>query len=345
MYEPSGDETDTMRRRAFILDTLSAGGLAIAPGVIDSAARLDPVDIAPASRARKVGDIEARVHARGLDFPTVPTIDQLPALLRDYVAADHVTAQVGADGHGRRVYSSMAYLAAFIAANLTDWQDYDTAMRWYGEALDHAGRADDREAAGWVAARSTLLAVHRGDHRQVMHDAGYAVVTSPRGQLGSILGPALAASTAARVGLRDIALLALRDAERATEYAGEERFTAYSCPWYRVGRFASEVYTQLGDTKRARAIQDQALTAYPVAAATDRTFLALDQADCLRQDGYPREAARHATQTLLSLRPERSLPVLLDRADEVANSVGTAGRSDTEELRHVLRRTRIIEDT
>lgn len=112
-----------------------------------------------------------------------------------------------------------------------------------------------------------------------------------------------------------------------------------------MGRFASEVYTQLGDTKRARAIQDQALAAYPAAAATDRTFLALDQADCLRQEGHPREAARQATQTLLSLRPECAVPILLDRADEVADLVGTAGRSDTEDLRHVLQCARIIEGT
>ncbi|MGI9062379.1 MAG: hypothetical protein ACR2FQ_00955 [Pseudonocardiaceae bacterium] len=341
MNRPSGDEADIMRRRTFIRDMLSAAGLVIAPGVIDSAARLDPVDTSSASRARQVAELEARVHARGLDFPTVLTLDQLSALVRDYVAARDAARRAGIDH--RRVYSSMAYLAAFIAANLSSWQEYGKAVLWYGEALDHAGRADDREAAGWIAARSTLLAVHRGDHRQAMHDAAYAVVTSPRGQLGAILGNALAASTAARMGHREVALMALRDAERATEYAGEETFTAYSCPWYRVGRFASEVYTQLGDTKRARAIQDQAWGAYPSGAATDRTFLALDRADCLRQEGYPREAARHATQTLLSLRPECAVPILLDRADEVADSIGTAGRSDTEELRHVLRRSRIIE--
>ncbi|MGH8571401.1 MAG: hypothetical protein ACREX8_02345 [Gammaproteobacteria bacterium] len=332
MHRPSGDETEVMRRRAFILDTLSVAGLVIAPGVIDSAARLDPVEVV--GQARKIAHVEASVHARGLGFPTVPTIDQLPALLRDYVAARHVRPQVGTDD--RRVHSAMAYLAAFIAANLASWQDYDKAVLWYGEALDHADRAGDREAAGWIAARSTLIAVHRGAHRQVLHDAAYAVATSPQGQLGSTLGNALAASSAARMGQRAVALTALRNAERATEYRGEDRFTAYSCPWYRVGRFASEVYTHLGDTKQARAIQDQALGAYPAAAATDRTFLALDQADCLRQEGYPRDAARHATQTLLSLRPECAVPVLLDRADEVADSIGTTGRSDTEHLRHVL---------
>lgn len=151
-----------------------------------------------AGQARTIADLEARVHARGLDFPIVPTVDQLPALLRDYVAARHVTTHVGA--HRRRTQSSMAYLAAFVAANLSSWQDYDSALLWYGEALGHAGRAGDREAAGWVAARSTLIAAHRGDHRQVMHDAAYAVATSPRGQLGSILGHALAASSARAAG-------------------------------------------------------------------------------------------------------------------------------------------------
>lgn len=325
-----------MLRRAFILDTLSAAGLGITPGVIDSAARLEPLDVL--GQANRIAHLDVAVHAHALDFPTVPTIDQLPALLRDYVAARHVRPQT--DIQRRRAQSAMAYLAAFIAANLSDWQDYDTALRWYGESLEHAERAGNREAAGWVAARSTLIAAHRGDHRQVLHDAAYAVVTSPPGQLGSILGNALAAAAAARLGHRDVALEALHDAERATEHRGEDRFTAYSCPWYRVGRFASEVHTRLGDTTRARAIQDQALTAYPAAATTDRTFLALDQADCLRQDGYPRDAAGHATQTLLALPPECALPVILDRAEELAHSIGTAGRSDTEHLHHVLRQHR-----
>lgn len=175
-----------------------------------------------------------------------------------------------------------------------------------------------------------------------MHDAAYAVAISVRGQLGSTLGNALAASAAARLGHRDIALMALRDAERATEHRSAETFTAYSFPWYRLGRFASEVHTQLGDTKRARTIQGEALAAYPAGAVTDRTFLALDHADCLRQEGYPRDAARHATQTLLALTPECALPVLLARADEVTDAIGTAGRSDTEDLRDVVRNTRNI---
>jgi len=54
---------------------------------------------------------------------------------------------------------------------LVDTHGPAPAMLWYGKALDHAGRAGDLEAAEWVAARSTLIAVNRGDYRQVMHDA------------------------------------------------------------------------------------------------------------------------------------------------------------------------------
>ncbi|MGH8922152.1 MAG: hypothetical protein ACRD0H_28080, partial [Actinomycetes bacterium] len=141
---PSGDQADIMRRRAVIRDTLSAAGLVIASGVIDSAARLDPVHAAPANQAREAAEMEAAVHAHALDFPTVPTVDQLPTLLRDYVAGHRVSAQVGL----RRTYSSMAYLAAFIGANLASWQEYAQAMLWYRKALSHATQASDRAATG-----------------------------------------------------------------------------------------------------------------------------------------------------------------------------------------------------
>ena len=146
--------------------------------------------------------------------------------------------QVGTQRRG--VHSSMAYLAGLIAANLSSWQEYDKAMLWYREALDRAGRAGDRAATGWIAARSTLLAVRRGDHRRVKHQAPTRW-PSPR---QASWGPPSATRWPRRPPRgwdhREVALMALRDAERATEYAGEETFTAYSCPWYRVGRFASE---------------------------------------------------------------------------------------------------------
>lgn len=80
------------------------------------------------------------MHAHSLGFPTVPTIDQLPALLRDYVAAHQVARQVGIS----RAYSSMAYLAAFIGANLADWQDH-------AQATTRLARPPPR---GWVTVRS-----------------------------------------------------------------------------------------------------------------------------------------------------------------------------------------------
>ena len=72
------------------------------------------------------------------------------------------------------------------------------------------------------------------------------------------------------------------------------------------------------------------------------TVPTIDQLPALLREGYPQDAARHATQTMLSLAPECALPVLLDRAEEVADAIGTAGRSDTEDLRDVLRHARHV---
>lgn len=334
--EPS-HEDEIMRRRRFIRDTLAGAGLVIASGVMDSAARLTPVNL-PGTLPAKVAAVEETVHTHAMAFPTTPAVDGLPALLRDYTAARHVASGARTEQHST-VYGSMAYLAAFLAANLADQQDYDSAHAWYGTALAHAGHAADHEALGWIAGRAALMPWYRREARQTIHDAVYAVAHSPDGQLGTTLGNALAASTFARLSDRRHALQALDASERATERS-DERFTAYSFPSYRWHKFASDVRTRLGDFRKARQHQEQALAGYPSGAVTDPTFVQLDQAEVIGADDA-RAAARHATQVVLSLAPERALPALLDRADEVADVIGTAGRDDTENLRHAVWHTRV----
>ena len=332
---PSEDEI--VRRREFLTRALL--GLTIPPGVLDSAARLEPTS-AVGPLARQVAELEETVHVRALEFPTTPTVDQLPRLLRDYAGFRRLVGEVS-DRHRFRVEHALAQLCAFAAANLATWQDYDGAHRWYGAGLLHTERGRAREAAAWIAARSTLIAVHRGDDRQAMHDAAYAAMLSPRGQLGATLGNALAAVTLARVGHRAAAYVALDEARRAVEAQRDQQtFTAYSGPWYRLGRFASEAHTQLGDFARAGSYQNESLPAYPPGAATDTTFLQLDRAEAMARQGYPREAAEHATTTLLALSPEEVAPILADRAEQVAAVIGADGGSDVEALRHVVRRMR-----
>ncbi len=322
-----------MRRRKFIATALV--GLTVPRGVLDSAARLEPVGAA-GSLARHVAELEETVHARALEFPTTPTVDQLPRLLRDYAGFRRLAGEVG-DHLRFRVEHGLSQLCAFAGGNMADWQDYDAANAWYGAGLWHAGRGRSRESAAWIAGRSTLLAVHRGDDQQVLHDAAYAVMLSPRGQLGSTLGNALAAATLARIGHRAAAYQALDSARRAVDaQSDQETFTAYSMPWYRLGRFASEVHTRLGDFERARSYQDESLPAYPPGAATDTTFLRLDGAEAMARESYPQEGAEQATAALLALSPEKSSPILADRAEQVAEMIDADG-SHTEHLRSVVR--------
>ncbi len=325
-------DEDVVRRREFLAAALA--GLLVPAGVLDSAARLEPAP-ADGSLARQLGELEDTVHTRAGEFPTTPTVDQLPRLLRDYAGWRHLAGEVG-DHHRFRVEHSLALLCGFAGGNLATWQDVDAANTWYGAGLRHAGRGQARDAAAWIAARATLLPVHRGDHGQVIHDAAYAVMLSPPGQLGATLGNALAATTLAQIGHRTAALQALDGARRGVDaQADMETFTAHSMPWYRLGRFASEVHTHLGDYDRAAAFRDESLPAYPPGSATDTTFMRLDAAEATVRHGEPGEGAERAAAALLALPPEHQAPILVDRAGQVAALITRQG-FDPERLRQVL---------
>ncbi len=321
-----------MRRRQFLAATLA--GLLVPAGVLDSAARLEPA-AAAGSLARQLGELDEAVHTRAREFPATPTVDQLPRLLRDYAGWRHLADEAG-EHHRFRVEHNLALLCAFTGANLATWQDVDAAHTWYGAGLLHAGRGQAREAAAWIAARSTLLAAHRGDHDQVIHDAAYAVMLSPAGQLGSTLGNALAAGALAQIGHRTGAMQALDWARRGVDAQADlDTFTAYSMPWYRLGRFASEVHTALGEYDRAAAVRDESLPAYPPGSATDTTFLRLDAAEAAVHQGEPDKGADRAAAALLALPPEHQAPILVDRAGQVADLIARTG-FDPERLRRVV---------
>lgn len=179
-------EDGIVRRRRFIRDALTSAGLVIAPGIVDSAARLDPAGL-PGTLPAKVAAVEETVHAHAMAFPTTPAVDALPTLLRDYIDARHVARESRVDQHPI-AYGSLAYLAAFLAAQLADQQDYDSAHAWYGIAMEHADYVGDSEALGWIAGRAALMPWYQHDARQTVHDAAYAAVHSPAGQLGTTLG-------------------------------------------------------------------------------------------------------------------------------------------------------------
>ena len=181
--------------------------------MLDSAARLEPAT-ASGPLARQVAELEETVHLRALEFPTTPTVDQLPRLVSDYAGFHRLVGET--QGRQRfRVERALAQLCGLVGANAADWQDEDGARAWFGRGLVHAQRGRAREAEAWIAARGTLLAVFRGDTRQAVHDAAYAAALSPRGQLGATLGNALAAASLARMGHRALAYMALAEARRA----------------------------------------------------------------------------------------------------------------------------------
>ena len=143
-------------------------------------------------------------------------------------------------------------------------------------------------------------------------------------------------ATLAQVGHRKAAMHALDGARREVDAQADlKTFTAYSMPWYQLGRFASEVHTHLGDHDRAAAFRDESLSAYPPGSATDTTFMRLDAAEAMVHRGEPDGGAEQAAGALLMLPPEHRAPILVDRAVQVADLIARRG-FEPERLRRVV---------
>lgn len=155
-----------VKRREFIRAALTWDGLTIAPAVLDSAASLDPTNL-PGTVPAKVAAVEELTYRHARAFTTTAAVIALPAQLRDYADARQVAREARVDQHPI-VYGPLAYLAAFLAANLAGQRDYDRAHAWYGGALRHAEYAGDRAAMGWISGRAALL----GGYRHEVADTG-----------------------------------------------------------------------------------------------------------------------------------------------------------------------------
>jgi hypothetical protein len=102
--------------------------------------------------------------------------------------------------------------------------------------------------------------------------------------------------------------------------------------------YRSNALTETGDTKAAYLAQDVALSHYEPTAFLDPSLVRLDRAICLAKDGEIEEAARFATQSLMSLPQEHISPIVLQRARQVNAAIpsGRRGMTAVREFHEVL---------
>ncbi|TWF91276.1 hypothetical protein [Kitasatospora viridis] len=102
---------------------------------------------------------------------------------------------------------------------------------------------------------------------------------------------------------------------------------AWAFPERRLYLYLSGAYTYLGDTTRARAVQQQALLLYPDDTGIDPALLNLEEAICLAQERSLSEACQLAGRTYLQVPEAHRTSILGFRAQDVIGILPTTVRS------------------
>jgi hypothetical protein len=155
--------------------------------------------------------------------------------------------------------------------------------------------------------------------------------------------PALEARGLARMGRAREAQDALRLAKAAFDPLGDSDTadTAYGYTERQLVWHEGSMWTILGDTRRAQAALDRALTLYAPDEHLDRALIAMDTALGLLRAGEVSVACRETEQHLLGLPPEHLTGIVVARARDVLNAVPAraAMSAPARDLRELVRQS------
>ena len=335
-------EDEDVHRRSFLQGfvTLGLAGPASMAGV--EALRHELV-ASLCDESTDLDDWEAVAWEYGCTYAAAP-----PRVLFEDLATDLLVAhdQLGRlrDDHERRgMQRVVAHLAAFLAQTVGNLGNARAGHRWWRIARQSADASRNVEAQVWVRGREIIRGLY--EHRPPetllnLADEATAISHTPGMGTGSVL-----------IGRAQILAVLGRavEAERAmTEvYATVDRLphritadteSMFGWPEYRLRHGESLVYTYLGDSRRAEAAQERALSLYPTNLFRERAQVQLYQAMRLIRDGEPTIGARHACRTLDDLPQTHRIEVVLEVARSVARAVPNAERHRpaATELRELL---------
>jgi tetratricopeptide (TPR) repeat protein len=207
-----------------------------------------------------------------------------------------------------RVGGQLAAIAAMAWASAGEIRH---ASRWWRTARQLADRSADVGTRIWVRGwevanglyerRSTSVILNRASE-----GAAVGGTVACAGTAGMYAG---LAQTLAVVGRADKAIAALRRVAAVTEHLPGEVVGAedsmFGWPEVRLRHTESFVYTWLGDTKRAYAAQDRALSLYPASLQRERAAMLFHRAACMIRDGDIRGGLIFADQVLDGLPAEQ----------------------------------------
>jgi hypothetical protein len=323
----AGTPADMAGQRAILRALLAGAGVGLSAPVIDALG-----DVRRSMADTLGGDLsettmeqwERSAAEYGHAYQMCPPNQLLAESVLDFVEVQLLLGRRQPSDYRLRLCRVAAQLAGTAGIALVALGEHREARAWFRCAQLAAEETGDRALRAWLLTREAVIPFYFGSPQAAADLAERARLVAGNTLCSTAAwAPALEARSLARLGRADDARQAMRIAEAAFARLGADQTgdTAYGYTARQLRWHVGSMHTVLGDTRRAQAALDEALTMYAPAEHLDRALIALDQAAGLVHVGEVAIAAQVGVQALASLPAEHLTGIVVSRAREVAASV------------------------
>ncbi len=335
-YRGAGAEEglDEMERRALFHQVLAGAGLTLGGRFLAAVEKtrqdMDRTLATGTVTEDQMDRLEETVLRYRHDYLRTPPLPMLCQLVLEFADVRNLAAQRQPAAIQRRLSRVTALLAVLSADALMKLGDTRQARAWYATARTAADDTSDPRLRALVRAQEAMLPYYYGSLDETVRLAREARALARNLPCSATaLAAAAEARALARQGNREAAETAMREAQRIfsqTDPSGQDHI-AFAFTEQRLLFYLSGTLTYLGESRRAAAVQQQALASYPPdAASIDPALIRLDQAICLVHDDAIVDACQLAAHALQDLPAEHRTPIVLTRARDLVLAVPPARR-------------------
>ncbi|MFF2041047.1 hypothetical protein ACFVVX_11505 [Kitasatospora sp. NPDC058170] len=327
---PAEPAPDLAGQRAVLRALLSGVGVGLSAPVLDALGdvRRSMTDTLGDTLSETTMEHWERSAAEyGHAYQMSPPNQLLAESVLDFVEVQLHLARRQPSDYRLRLCHVAAQLAGTAGIALVALGEHREARGWFRCAQLAAEETGDRALRAWLLTREAVIPFYFGSPQAAADLAERARLVAGNTLCATAAwAPALEARSLARLGRADDARKAMRIAETVFARLGTDQTgdTAYGYTARQLRWHTGSMHTVLGDTRRARAALDEALTMYAPVEYLDRALIALDQATGLLHVGEVSAAAQVGVQALTELPDEHRTGILLSRAREVAAGVPAA---------------------
>ena len=267
---------------------------------------------------------EQTVYNHGQATRYRPARTMLAELTSDFTELQRLLSHRQAASALRRLTRITAQMSGLMFLTLIKLNEPLAARNWARTARIAADESGDNSIQSWVRAHEAYVHYYAGNLPEAVTVARHAQVLAGKTDcVGVPLAAALEARAVAMLGRSREVEPALDRAKLALARLDVESLAPSAFGYNEAQLYFHEgnAHTHLGNTKRALAAHESALSLYPYSDFLDRALVRLDTAACFAKEGDGPQAMAVANDALQQLSVEQRQGLIILRGHEVLQSL------------------------